>query len=111
MALLLTFRLNVCYNRWWEGRQLWGVAVTSSRTILMRLLALGGEEAFQQYNAEGERRRASNPPILTSLPSRHLDAPRRAANRHLDLPPNPVPRHVLPRLAVALSAVLSAAPC
>jgi len=53
MALLLTFRLNVCYNRWWEGRQLWGVAVTSSRTILMRLLALGGEEAFQQYNAEG----------------------------------------------------------
>jgi len=43
MALLLTFRLNVCYNRWWEGRQLWGVAVTSSRSILMRLLAEGGD--------------------------------------------------------------------
>ena len=25
MALMLTFRLNVCYNRWWEGRELWQV--------------------------------------------------------------------------------------
>jgi len=39
MALLLTFRLNVCYNRWWEGRALWGVALTSARTLVMRLVA------------------------------------------------------------------------
>jgi len=45
MALLLAFRLNVCYNRWWEGRNLWGVAITASRGIVTRLLA-EGEDYF-----------------------------------------------------------------
>jgi putative membrane protein len=38
IALALTFRYNTAYNRFWEGRTLWGAIVNASRN-LARLLA------------------------------------------------------------------------
>ena len=39
MSLLLAFRLNVSYSRWWEARELWGEVLHSFRTLLTHCLA------------------------------------------------------------------------
>jgi putative membrane protein len=44
ISLLLVFRTNTAYDRWWEGRKLWGALVNSSRNMSMRLNALLGKE-------------------------------------------------------------------
>lgn len=33
LMLVLTMRINQCYNRWWEGRTLWGAIVNRSRNL------------------------------------------------------------------------------
>ncbi|KAL1507875.1 hypothetical protein AB1Y20_007482 [Prymnesium parvum] len=40
MALLLAFRINISYNRWWEGRLLWGNITMTSRSVVSALLSL-----------------------------------------------------------------------
>jgi putative membrane protein len=39
ISLLLVFRTNTAYERWWEGRRLWGSLVNSSRNIALKLHA------------------------------------------------------------------------
>ena len=39
IALLLAFRTNSCYGRWWEARILWGAIVNDSRTWVRQLMA------------------------------------------------------------------------
>jgi putative membrane protein len=40
ISLLLVFRTNTAYDRWWEGRKLWGNLVNSSRNFAMKLHAI-----------------------------------------------------------------------
>ncbi|WP_163999713.1 bestrophin family protein [Pyxidicoccus caerfyrddinensis] len=40
LSLLLAFRSNSAYDRWWEGRKLWGSLVNSSRNFALKLHAL-----------------------------------------------------------------------
>lgn len=35
ISLVLVFRTNSAYDRWWEGRKLWGQLVNTSRTLAM----------------------------------------------------------------------------
>lgn len=44
ISLLLAFRSNSAYDRWWEGRKLWGALVNNSRNLALRLNALLPEE-------------------------------------------------------------------
>lgn len=37
LSLFLVFRLNSAYDRWWEGRKLWGKLVNDSRSLAMHL--------------------------------------------------------------------------
>ncbi len=37
LSLLLVFRTNTAYERWWEGRRLWGMLVNSSRNLVLKL--------------------------------------------------------------------------
>jgi len=37
ISMLLVFRTNTAYDRWWEGRRLWGQLVNDSRTISLKL--------------------------------------------------------------------------
>jgi ion channel-forming bestrophin family protein len=37
LSLLLVFRTNTAYDRWWEGRRLWGQLVNSSRNLAAKL--------------------------------------------------------------------------
>lgn len=39
LGLLLVFRTNTAYDRWWEGRRLWGSFVNDSRTLAFKLHA------------------------------------------------------------------------
>ena len=38
MGLILVFRLNAGYDRWWEARKLWGNIVNQSRNLAMMVL-------------------------------------------------------------------------
>lgn len=40
ISLLLVFRTNTAYERWWEGRKLWGTLVNCSRNLSIRLSAI-----------------------------------------------------------------------
>jgi ion channel-forming bestrophin family protein len=40
ISLLLVFRTNTAYDRWWEGRKLWGSLVNNSRNLALKLNAL-----------------------------------------------------------------------
>ena len=44
LSMLLVFRTNTAYDRWWEGRKLWGGLVNSSRNLAMKLNALLNHE-------------------------------------------------------------------
>jgi putative membrane protein len=37
ISMLLVFRTNTAYDRWWEGRKLWGGLVNSSRNLAVKL--------------------------------------------------------------------------
>lgn len=37
LGLLLVFRTNTAYDRWWEGRKLWGSLVNDSRNLALKL--------------------------------------------------------------------------
>lgn len=40
ISTLLVFRTNTAYERWWEGRKLWGSLVNNSRNLAIKLNAL-----------------------------------------------------------------------
>lgn len=44
MSLLLVFRTNTAYDRWWEGRKLWGALVNNSRNLALQLDAIFPDE-------------------------------------------------------------------
>ncbi|MCK6618368.1 MAG: bestrophin family protein [Cyclobacteriaceae bacterium] len=39
LGLFLVFRINSAYDRWWEGRKLWGAMVNSTRNFALKLSA------------------------------------------------------------------------
>lgn len=49
ISMLLVFRTNTAYDRWWEGRKLWGSLVNNSRSLAIKLNAiLPAEEKAQR---------------------------------------------------------------
>lgn len=40
ISLLLVFRTNTAYDRWWEGRKQWGALVNNSRNLALKLAAI-----------------------------------------------------------------------
>ena len=40
LSLLLVFRTNTAYDRWWEGRRAWGSLVNNSRNLALKLSVL-----------------------------------------------------------------------
>jgi ion channel-forming bestrophin family protein len=49
ISMLLVFRTNTAYDRWWEGRRLWGQLVNNSRNLAMKISSfLPIEETVQR---------------------------------------------------------------
>lgn len=44
ISMLLVFRTNTAYDRWWEGRKQWGELVNASRNLAMKLHAFLPED-------------------------------------------------------------------
>ena len=50
LGLFLVFRTNTAYDRWWEGRRLWGSLVNNTRNLSFKLNAF-----LAKSDAEGRR--------------------------------------------------------
>ncbi|MBK7885711.1 MAG: hypothetical protein IPJ81_19440 [Chitinophagaceae bacterium] len=48
ISMLLVFRTNTAYDRWWEGRKLWGSLVNNSRNLALKLAVMLHEDDKQQ---------------------------------------------------------------
>ncbi|ESU21197.1 hypothetical protein FEDK69T_25640 [Flavobacterium enshiense DK69] len=49
ISLLLVFRTNTAYDRWWEGRRMWGSLVNNSRNLAMKLSVILRDEHDRAY--------------------------------------------------------------
>jgi putative membrane protein len=49
LSMLLVFRTNTAYERWWEGRKLWGSLVNSSRNLALKLNAILEKEEDKKF--------------------------------------------------------------
>lgn len=49
ISLLLVFRTNTAYDRWWEGRKLWGALTNSSRNLAIKLNAFLQDADEKEY--------------------------------------------------------------
>lgn len=49
ISLLLAYRTNTAYDRWWEGRKLWGSLVNSSRNLALKLAAILDNEVDRHF--------------------------------------------------------------
>ena len=49
LSLLLAYRTNTAYERWWEGRKLWGELVNNSRNLAMKLSVLCVEQSDRDF--------------------------------------------------------------
>ncbi|WP_316809380.1 bestrophin family ion channel [Pedobacter agri] len=49
ISVILSFKLNQSYDRWWEARKIWGSIVGDSRTFVLQLqsfLYTGNDDAI-----------------------------------------------------------------
>lgn len=49
ISLLLVFRTNTAYDRWWEGRKLWGALVNNSRNLAIKISVMLHDESDRHY--------------------------------------------------------------
>ena len=49
ISLLLAYRTNTAYDRWWEGRRMWGGLVNSSRNLAIKLSVILKDETDRVY--------------------------------------------------------------
>ena len=49
ISLLLAYRTNTAYDRWWEGRRMWGGLVNSSRNLAIKLSVILKDESDRTY--------------------------------------------------------------
>ncbi|MCZ8197658.1 MAG: bestrophin family ion channel [Flavobacterium sp.] len=49
LSLLLAYRTNTAYDRWWEGRKLWGALVNNSRNLAIKLSVMLNDENDKKF--------------------------------------------------------------
>lgn len=52
--MLLVFRTNTAYDRWWEGRKLWGSLLNNSRNLALKIDALLPQENQEDRTKLGQ---------------------------------------------------------
>jgi putative membrane protein len=99
LSIVLVFRTNSAYDRWWEGRKLWGTLVNHSRNLAIQLDALLPTDdhvtraSFAQLIADfalalsGHLRGQADPSTLIGAETDEDCDP-------LDFPPAHVPAHI-----------------
>ncbi|HEV7350415.1 bestrophin family protein [Telluribacter sp.] len=87
ISMLLVFRTNTAYDRWWEGRKQWGGLVNSSRNLALKINGMLGPEQVEAR----EFFRVMIPNFAFSLKN-HLRA------RYLEHELEPAPTYTLDQL-------------
>lgn len=49
LSLLLVFRTNTAYDRWWEGRKKWGELINNSRNLSTKLSVICEDDETRQF--------------------------------------------------------------
>ena len=49
ISLLLAYRTNTAYDRWWEGRKIWGSLINNSRNLSIKLSVILQDEKDRNY--------------------------------------------------------------
>lgn len=49
-SLLLVFRINSAYDKWWEGRKHWGALINNCRNFAIKVKAMVRDENVQEKN-------------------------------------------------------------
>ncbi|MDB3906084.1 hypothetical protein OAK35_03535 [Crocinitomicaceae bacterium] len=49
ISLLLVFRTNTAYDRWWEGRKKWGALVNDTRNLAIKIGTMVKDPAAHEY--------------------------------------------------------------
>lgn len=49
LSLLLVFRTNTAYDRWWEGRKKWGELVNNTRNLSLKIEAIVADKEARTY--------------------------------------------------------------
>ena len=49
LSIFLSFRNNACYDRWWEGRKLWGQLIFELRSIARQAQPLLADDASRRH--------------------------------------------------------------
>lgn len=87
ISLLLVFRTNTAYDRWWEGRKLWGSLINASRNLSLRLDAALPAEAVNER--QWFRRYI---PLYAAVLDRHLKSETLEMSLDEDLGDDPLDR-------------------
>ncbi|MDP2386819.1 MAG: bestrophin family ion channel [Bacteroidota bacterium] len=53
LSMLLVFRINTAYDRWWEGRKQWGSLVNNSRNLALKINSLVSDEYREEKKQLG----------------------------------------------------------
>ena len=49
ISLLLVFRTNTAYDRWWEGRKKWGALVNDTRNLAIKVASIVKDPVAHNY--------------------------------------------------------------
>lgn len=66
ISLLLAYRTNTAYDRWWEGRKIWGGLVNNSRNLAIKINAMISNDSDRVFFKKMI-------PLYASLLSSHLN--------------------------------------
>ena len=82
ISLLLSFKLNQSFDRWWEARKVWGAIVNDSRTLVRQLCLgqslrgldwhVGAVEHLSEADVRAAEKHANKPLELLQLHARDL---------------------------------------
>lgn len=95
ISLLLVFRTNTAYERWWEGRKAWGTLVNCSRNLAIKLDAF-----LPQDNVESRKELAALLSDYASALRLHL--------RNEKMDPLPTDVHQPNAIAISIAKKLNA---
>ncbi|MEZ5016024.1 MAG: bestrophin family protein [Flavipsychrobacter sp.] len=69
LSILLVFRTNTAYDRWWEGRKQWGALVNTSRNLAIKLNSLLADD-----DTDNRRFFKNAIPLYSSVLKDHLQS-------------------------------------
>ncbi|WP_345031852.1 bestrophin family protein [Ravibacter arvi] len=58
ISVLLSFKMNQSYDRWWEARKLWGAITNDSRSLVIQLQSFAGRDHFHMIQKISYRQNA-----------------------------------------------------